>query len=63
MGQVILVGSKHIIGQGLGLWEAKPKISACANVLPFISDSYPTLSVDNYVIDADFAIVAYGYDG
>ena len=31
--------------------------------LHLIPDSYPASSVDDYEIDADFAIVAYGYDG
>jgi len=30
-----------------------------ANAPPFVSDSYPTSSVDNYVIDADTPVEAY----
>jgi hypothetical protein len=46
----------------LGLWEVNRKPSARANGPPLILDSYPTPFVDDHVIDADFAIVAYGYD-
>ncbi|MBC8434219.1 MAG: hypothetical protein H8D96_20105 [Desulfobacterales bacterium] len=43
----------------LGLWEVKHKPSPRANAPPFISDSYPMPSVDDYVIDPDYPVEAY----
>ena len=60
--------------QALGLWKVKRKPPPQANAPPLIPNLYPTLrcrdeaslgegrSVDDFVINADFAIVAYGYD-
>ena len=45
--------------QAFGLWEVKRKPSPRANAPPFISDSYPTPSVDNYVIDPNTPVEAY----
>ena len=42
----------------LGLWEVNRKPSPQAKAPPFISDSYPTPSVDDYVIDPDTPVEA-----
>ncbi|MFH1603788.1 MAG: hypothetical protein ABIH03_07770 [Pseudomonadota bacterium] len=43
----------------LGLWKVKQKPPPRANALPFIPDSYPIPSVDDYVIDPDYPVEAY----
>ena len=40
----------------LGLWEVKRKPAPRANAPPFIPDSYPIPSVDDYVIDSDYPV-------
>ena len=42
-----------------GLWKVKRKPLPRANALPFIPDSYPVPSVDEYVIDPDYPVEAY----
>ena len=37
----------------LGIWEVKLKPRPKANAPPFIPDSYPIPSVDDYLIDPD----------
>ena len=43
----------------LGLWHVARKPSPRANAPPFIPDSYPILSVDDYLIDPDYPIETY----
>jgi hypothetical protein len=43
----------------LGLLEVKRKPRPKANAQPFIPESYPTPSVDDYVIDPDTPVEAY----
>ncbi len=43
----------------LGLWEVKRKPTLRANAPPFIPDSYPIPSVDDYVIDPDYPVETY----
>jgi hypothetical protein len=43
----------------LGLWEVKRKLSPRANGPPLIPNSYPTPSVDDYMIDPDIPVEAY----
>ena len=45
----------------LGLWEVNRKPSPQANVPPFISDSYPTHFMDDYVIDPDTPVESNFY--
>ena len=45
----------------LGLWHVARKPSPRANDPPFIPDSYPILSVDDYLIDPDYPIETYFY--
>jgi hypothetical protein len=45
---------KHI-----GMWEVKRKPSPRANAPPFIPDSHPIPSVDDYVINPDYPVGAY----
>jgi hypothetical protein len=40
----------------LGLWDIKRKPLPLANAPPFIPDSYPIPSVDDYVIVADYPV-------
>lgn len=44
----------------LGWWEIKRKPRPKANAQPIIPDSYHIPSVDDYLINADFAIVING---
>ena len=43
----------------LGLWDIKRNSSPLANAPPFIPDSYPIPSVDDYVIDTDYPVATY----
>ncbi|MAF33089.1 MAG: hypothetical protein CL941_03905 [Desulfobacter sp.] len=43
----------------LGIWEVKLKPRPKANAPPFIPDSYPIPSVDDYLIDPDCPAKAY----
>jgi len=43
----------------LGLWEVKRKPRPKPNAQLFIPESYPTPSVDDYVIDPDYPVKAY----
>ena len=43
----------------LGLWEVKREPVPRANAPPFIPDSYPIPSVDDYVIDPDYPVETY----
>jgi hypothetical protein len=41
------------------LWEIKRNSSPRSNAPPFIPDSHPIPSVDDYVIDPDYPVEAY----
>jgi len=51
----------------LGRWNIKRKPSPRANAPPIdvfpAYDQPPAPTAEDYLTDADFAIVAYGYDG